>query len=446
MELPTQFKAKYQRLLGDQFPAFLQSFAEAPQHGFRLNPLKPPANPAVDQSRSIPNVHDGYYGKVDGKSPAHQSGYVYSQEPSAMLVAEAVAPKPGERVLDLCAAPGGKSTQLAGLMQNQGLLVANEIDRGRAKVLVENLERFGVWNPLILNERPDRLSPAFPAYFDKILVDAPCSGEGMFRKNPTATTYWDTDYPAACAVRQREILQEAVKMLKPGGQLVYSTCTFAPEEDEQIIAWLLDQYPLELVALDKSAGMSDGRPEWANGNPDLQRALRLFPQSFAGDGHFIAKLQSTATGKPVKIRGQRSNVAGAERKEWQQFVAQNLTDFKAGSLLQFGEQLYSFNPEIPDLQGLRVMRPGTPLGTLKKHRIEPSYGLAMVLRPEQAQRTLTISYDQWQQYVHGDTFSTDAELPKGWYLLLYQQMPVGFGKVVNGTVKNFFPKGLRFQV
>ncbi|USS87181.1 RsmF rRNA methyltransferase first C-terminal domain-containing protein [Fructilactobacillus cliffordii] len=445
MELPAAFKTKYERLLGDQFPAFLQSFTDTPQHGFRINPLKSPAQLDVDTSHPIPGIQHGYYGKVSGKSPEHQSGYVYNQEPSAMLVAEAVNPQPGERVLDLCAAPGGKSTQLAGIMQNQGLLVANEINRSRAKVLVENLERFGVWNPLILNETPEHLSKAFPAYFDKILVDAPCSGEGMFRKNPEATTYWNEEYPAECALRQRDILTEAVKMLKPGGQLIYSTCTFAPEEDEQIIAWLLDEYALEMIPLEKQAGMSSGQPAWANGNPELQDAVRLFPQLFAGDGHFIAKLQSTETAKPTKIRKQEASASGAERKEWQQFAEQNLTNFQAGSLLRFKEQLYSFNPEIPALNGLKVMRPGTPLGTLKKNRIEPSYGLAMVLNPEQVQRTIALSDDQWQKYVHGDIFATDQIQAKGWALLVYHQMPVGFGKVVNGTVKNFFPKGLRFQ-
>ncbi|USS88601.1 RsmF rRNA methyltransferase first C-terminal domain-containing protein [Fructilactobacillus hinvesii] len=445
MELPTSFKAKYQKLLGDQFPAFLQSFADAPQHGFRINPLKSPATLSVDTSRPIPGLDHAYYGKVAGKTPEHQSGYVYNQEPSAMLVAKVVNPQPGERVLDLCAAPGGKSTQLAGMMQNQGLLVANEINRGRAKILVENLERFGVLNPLILNETPAHLSKAFPGYFDKILVDAPCSGEGMFRKNPEATTYWNPNYPMECAVRQREILMEAVKMLKPGGQLIYSTCTFAPEEDEQIIAWLLENYPLQMVPLPKQKGMSSGQPNWADGNENLQDAIRLFPHLFAGDGHFIAKLQSTATTTPSKIKKQAANATGAERKEWQQFTKDNLLNFPVGSLLRFKEQLYSFNPAIPNLKGLRVMRPGTPLGTLRKKRIEPSYGLAMILRPEQAQRTLAISYEQWQQYVHGDTFATNSTAAKGWTLLLYQQMPVGFGKVVNGTVKNFFPKGLRFQ-
>ncbi|EKK20955.1 tRNA and rRNA cytosine-C5-methylase [Fructilactobacillus florum 8D] len=447
MQLPPAFISKYQALLGAEAIPFLDSFQAPAVHGFRINPLKPPANLTIDLSHPIPTVPNGYYGKVAGKTPEHQSGYVYSQEPSAMQVAQVVNPQAGERVLDLCAAPGGKSTQLAGMLNNSGLLVANEIDRSRAKVLVENLERAGVWNPLILNEDPDSLARHFPRYFDKILVDAPCSGEGMFRKNPQAMKYWSLDYPAACAVRQRTILPAALKMLKPGGELVYSTCTFAPEEDEQIIAWLLKEFPLKVVPITKTAGMEDGRPAWANQNPALADTVRLFPQNLPGDGHFIAKLRyepTDAAGSLIKT--QRSNVAGELRKWWQQLVSTEFTVDPATNLLSFGKTLYSYHPDIPDLQQLKVMRPGTPVANIKKQRLEPAYGLALALKPQSVQKRLTLTRAEWQIYVHGDTLSVDPKLPKGWYLLDCQGMPIGFGKVVQGTLKNFFPKGLRFQI
>ncbi|NDR76565.1 RsmF rRNA methyltransferase first C-terminal domain-containing protein [Fructilactobacillus sanfranciscensis] len=445
MELPEKFKSKYKRLLGEEYENFIKSFDEEADHGFRINRLKPKANLQINTKEPIEYVDNGFIGKIDGKSAEHQSGYIYSQEPSAMFVAQVADPKPGEKILDLCAAPGGKSTQLASLMNNQGLLVSNEIDRGRAKILVENIERFGVKNPLILNEDPANLSKHFKKYFDKILIDAPCSGEGMFRKNHDATNYWSEDYPKECATLQREIVKKAVKMLKPGGQIIYSTCTFAPEEDEQIIAWLVDNYNFKILPIEKFKGMSSGRPAWANGNPDLSKTVRLFPHLFRGDGHFVAKLQSLDDGKIGKIKYQRSNVSGNLKKDWEKFNYDNFVNFDPHPLLKFGETLYSFNPEIPDLNGLKVMRPGTPLGQIKKNRIEPAYGLALEINPEHVKNKLNITRDEWKLYVHGDTIPTDSNLEKGWYLLICDGMSIGFGKVVSGTIKNFFPKGLRFK-
>ncbi len=211
-----------------------------------------------------------------------------------MFVGETVHPVEGDRVLDLSAAPGGKTTHLGSFLNNTGLLVSNEIMPKRAKVLSENVERFGLTNTLVLNETPEVIAKHFPAYFDKVVVDAPCSGEGMFRKDPEAVAYWSLDYPKECADRQRTILAEAVKTIKPGGELVYSTCTFAPEEDEQIIAWLLETYPqFEVVPIDKPAGIVDGHPEWANNDPALAGTARLFPHLMKGEGHFVAKLRLT---------------------------------------------------------------------------------------------------------------------------------------------------------
>lgn len=447
MQLPEDFKNKYHDLLGDDYQSFIDSFDDDSYNAFRTNPLKPKADVHLDRSRPIAYTENGYYGKVSGKTVEHQSGYVYSQEPSAMYVAEVANPTPGDKVLDLCAAPGGKSTHLAGLMQNKGLLVSNEIDRGRAKVLVENLERFGVFDPLILNEDPKTLSKHFPRYFDKILIDAPCSGEGMFRKNHEATKYWSKDYPRECAIRQKEIVAEAIKMLKPGGQLIYSTCTFAPEEDEQIIAWILDNYDFKTLPIKKYDGMVSGKPEWADGNEALKNTIRLFPHLFKGDGHFIAKLQSLSSGKSKKIKHQTGNASTEVRREWEEFCKRNFqNDFYPHHLLEFGKMLSSFNPEIPNLNGLKVMRPGTPLGMIKKNRIEPAYALALAINPHDVKNVIEIDDNQWDRYVHGDTITVDAKLKKGWYLIQCRSMNIGFGKVVNGTLKNFFPKGLRFKV
>lgn len=453
LELPTAFIDKYRHLMGDQADAFLAALQKESYSGFRINPLKD-GQPQVTINQAqgkVASVPTGYYGKVDGHSLDHVTGWVYSQEPSAMNVGEVVDPQPGERVLDLCAAPGGKSTHLIAKMADRGLLVANEIFRKRAKVLASNLERWGTANTVVTNEDPAKLSEQFPAFFDRILVDAPCSGEGMFRKDPTAIEYWHPEYPAECANRQRKILASAMKMLKPGGILVYSTCTFAPEEDEQNIAWLLDHYDdLSVMALTPAEGMDSGRPEWANNNPALTGTLRLFPHHYRGEGHFIAKLKRAGETAPVKTKRRRKNKHQQNRhaverdekllfNQWCQEVGWQPNKLK---LLKFGHELWALPQDLNQVDGLNVMSPGLHLGTLKKKRFEPALALALYLQPGQV-RQLNISLDEWQQYVHGDVITSTAT-GKGWYQLVCQGHACGWGRLVNGSIKNFFPKGLRF--
>lgn len=454
MDLPVAFENKYRRLLGDEAKDFLASFDEPSTSGFRSNPLKngQPQVTIGQSSGPVPYVLNGYYGTVNGKSLDHVTGWIYSQEPSAMFVGEVVDPQPGEKVLDLCAAPGGKSTHLIAKMQDQGLLVANEIFAKRAQVLASNLERWGTKNTVVLNERPDTLEKQFPAFFDRILVDAPCSGEGMFRKEPAGIEYWNEDYPAECANRQRKILQSAMKMLKAGGVLVYSTCTFAPEEDEQNIAWLLKEYPaLQMVSVEKTPGMDDGRPEWADDNPELTKAVRLFPHHIKGEGHFIAKLQLTEQSvTPVKKKrhkkGHRNSnqISKEDRQLFEKWRSTYLPNCEFENLIKFGDQLFAVPEQMQDVSDLHVQTPGLHLGTFKKNRFEPALALALALQPTQMINHLNITEEQWRKYVHGDTFNVDANISNGWYLLVCAGHSTGFGKLVNGTVKNFFPKGLRF--
>lgn len=457
MQLPVDFKKKYEKLLGDQAEAFLASFDNPVQKGFRINPLKYHGHlheHAMQQS--VGYSAWGYFGKVRGKTIDHQSGLVYSQEPSAMLVGELAHPKPGQKVLDLCAAPGGKTTYLASFMDQQGLLVSNEINRGRAKILAENVERFGIQNAVILNESPDRMEDRFANYFDVIVVDAPCSGEGMFRKDPAAMEYWNKDYPSECANRQREILKSAMKMLAPKGTLVYSTCTFAPEEDEQIISWLLDNYEnLALVDVPKQDDMDAGRPEWADVNPELTKAVRLFPHHFQGEGHFMAKLvnhgMETPTEKPraKKKKKQSSNSKSLNKtqvKLWETFAKAFLKDsnyFDLAHLMVQKDRLY-YQSERLDLEGLRYIKPGLELGEFKKNRFEPSQSLLMALPVDEFQQVVKITAEEWRQYVHGDVLSTTTA-GKGWIAVAVDDTVVGPGKLVQGTVKNFYPKGLRMN-
>ncbi|CAM3243442.1 RsmF rRNA methyltransferase first C-terminal domain-containing protein [Lactiplantibacillus plajomi] len=447
MQLPAEFMTKYERLLGDQAAAFFAAFDAPVEKGFRVNPAKA-VTPAmrVKMTSAVSYSPIGYYGRVNGNAMEHLAGAVYSQEPSAMTVGEVARPQLNERVLDLCAAPGGKTTHLLSYLRQTGLLVTNEINPKRVTALGDNVERYGALNTVITNATPAALAKELAGFFDRILVDAPCSGEGMFRKDPAAMQYWTSDYPAECATRQREILTEAVKMLKPGGYLIYSTCTFAPEEDEQMMAWLLKTYPqLKLEPIEKTAGMVDGRPEWADGNPELKKAARLFPHLMRGEGHFIAKLVNTdeTTVKPQKTV--RDNLTPAQRQLWQQFLtSQGVTAIPNVALQAHGEQLYAVPAMMPVTRKLKVFRPGTQLGTFKKKRFEPSYALALASDSLDWPQ-LAIDHEQWQRYVHGETFQlTTAVTTNGFRVLSCDGLPVGFGKAVGATVKNFFPKGLRF--
>ncbi|KRL00069.1 RsmB/NOP family class I SAM-dependent RNA methyltransferase [Liquorilactobacillus capillatus] len=458
MNLPEGFISKYQEILGAEAPAFFESLAGEVNKGFRLNTLRENATEVnLDLSHPLAYVPTGYYGSVSGRSLEHQTGYVYSQEPSAMYVGEVAEVVPGERVLDLCAAPGGKSTQVAAKLAGEGLLVANEIDRKRAGILAENIERVGAANVVILNEDPHTLAQKLPGFFDKILVDAPCSGEGMFRKNPQAIAYWHPNYAAECAQRQRKILADAVKMLRPGGQLIYSTCTFAPEEDEQIVAWLLQQYNyFKVVPLKKWSGMDSGRPDLANGDPHLSGTVRLFPHHFKGEGHFIAKLQDQRPQEERKEKRKKKakqkvlrSLVSSERTLWTAFeesMFNNETQLSLKNLTCWGEHLY-WSPEgSPNLDGLRFLRPGLELGVFKKKRFEPSYALALYLGTERAIWKISLTHEEWESYVQGNTIPyNDAAYANGWYLLCCENKSFSFGKLVNGTIKNFFPKGLRLH-
>lgn len=455
MQLPSAFKTKYQQLLGNEASAFLAALNEQSLSGFRVNPLKDalPQETISQADGKVPYVPTGYYGQVNGKSLDHVTGWVYSQEPSAMCVGEVVNPQPGERVLDLCAAPGGKSTHLISLMKDQGLLVANEIFRKRALILAENLERWGTRNTVVMNESPEKLEKQFPKFFDRILIDAPCSGEGMFRKEPAGIEYWNSDYPAECANRQRKIIASAIRMLKPGGILVYSTCTFAPEEDEQNASWILENYPaMQMEEVKAFPGMDHGRPEWADGNPELAKAIRLFPHHIKGEGHFIAKFRygTPVVEKPLRKKRRKKKHASSysltrnQQELFNDFRDTVIPDYQPTRLVLFGEQLYDLPVGIDKIDDLNILRPGLHLGTFKKRRFEPSLALALALKPTEVKKTLELSEEQWRQYVHGDTITIDKELASGWYLLVCNNHSCGFGKLVQRTVKNFYPKGLRF--
>ena len=434
MRFPTGFEEKYQRLLGKEAASFFSTFDQEPISAFRTNPLK---EGQVTFSNPIPGTKWGYYGKVSGKSSEHVTGLIYSQEPAAQMVAQVAHPHEGMRVLDLAAAPGGKSTHLLSYLNNTGLLVSNEINNKRSKILVENIERFGARNVLVTNESAERLAKVFSSFFDLIVLDAPCSGEGMFRKQPDAMDYWSLDYPAQCAALQREILEDAVKMLANGGELVYSTCTWAPEENEEIVAWLLDEFPLELVDIPKLNGMTPGI--------DYPETARMYPHHFKGEGQFVAKFRFVGEHKLPKLKPVRSNLTADQRSLWQIFQKEHLKVDLKGDLQTFGDQLYLLPLGLPDLSKVKIARNGLHLGTFKKKRFEPSFALGLALQPSEVKNKLELSQQDFEVYVGGETLQIKEPLPNGWYQLLIHGNGLGFAKLANQTLKNYFPKGLRFR-
>ncbi|GAA4716791.1 RsmB/NOP family class I SAM-dependent RNA methyltransferase [Brevibacillus fulvus] len=469
IQLPQPFINRMQALLPDTFAEFLDSYQQPAAHGLRVNPLKLEAATlqriAPFPLEPIPWCPTGFAypdGVRPGKHPYHAAGLYYLQEPSAMAVAETLAVQADERVLDLCAAPGGKTTQLAGAMKGQGLLIANEIHPARAKALSENIERMGITNAIVFNETPEHLASLFPQFFDKILVDAPCSGEGMFRKLPEAIADWSEGKVAECHRMQTDILAAAAMMLKPGGTLVYSTCTFAPLENEQTIADFLADHPeFELVPIEQARWFSSGRPEWATPERgELRLTARLWPHQLTGEGHFIAKLRkaeqaAAAAGRETPGRQKQKKAAKQQSglKEavslWRKFAEELIPSLGAHlhddhAFLLFGEQLYYSPAPWLDLSGMKVTRPGYHLGTWKKNRFEPAHALALAVPVQAVNRTAPFAADDpaLLSYLKGETITRAGE--DGWTLVTVDGYAIGWGKQAGGQLKNHYPKGLRW--
>ena len=427
--LPVEFLKRMEKLLGEEYPAFLESLERPRAVALRFNPLKgrQPSLPFVMQS--VPWEPMGYYYAPEarpGLHPLHEAGVYYLQEASAMAPVTLLDPQPGERVCDLCAAPGGKTTQIAGRMAGEGFLLCNEINPKRAKILSRNIERMGVANALVTNEHPKNLADRFEGFFDRILVDAPCSGEGMFRKEEAAVTDWSVDTVQMCANRQKEILQSAAKLLKPGGRLVYSTCTFAPEENEQTIADFLENHP------DFSAVEMDA-PWFAAGE---NGTFRMWPHKLFGEGHFAAVLQKTAgeEGSPAMEQPQKLP------RQWQDFAKTMQITLPVGKAVLFGTSLYWTPEDMPSLRGIKVMRPGLELGEVKKDRFEPAHALALWLKTAANTEEFPAESYEIKAYMHGETLPSSK---KGWCLVTADGYSMGWGKGDGNVLKNHYPKGLR---
>lgn len=477
--LPEAFLRRMKQMLGEQFPAFLDNFSLGQRyHGLRVNPLKLSASDFslrhgdLFHLTPVPWAPAGFYYEENdrpGKSVLHEAGLYYIQEPSAMSAAEAMDIREDEigegfKVLDLCAAPGGKTTQIAGKMGGKGLLVANEIIPSRAKILSQNIERLGIPNALVLNEAPARLAERYPCAFDRILVDAPCSGEGMYRKNDIAITQWSEENVAHCAQRQDEILDAAAKMLAPGGRLVYSTCTFAPAEDEGSVCRFLEAHPdFSLVDTGLSAYFSSGKADYVDAPvPGLEKTSRIWPHEVNGEGHFVAAFvksqdspdySESFAGQPT---GSQSALSKQQQEIFQGFCRETLSQ-KGNGILQegvfvlFGDELYRLPAATLPVDRIKVVRSGIHVGSFRKNRFEPAHALALALpclpglSVEDFKAAAEISAEDAERYIRGETLCVSA--PKGWMPVVLCEhggrYPLGWGKSDGRMLKNHYPKGLR---
>ena len=452
--LPKAYIDQMKRLLGEAgFFAYEKSLCEPVTRALRVNLLTRPDGTLPCQiegvGEAVPWAKGCYFVTGDarpGLSPLHEGGLFYLQEPSALSAVSVLNPKPYERVLDLCAAPGGKSTQIAGLMQGKGLLVCNEPVSSRAQILSRNIERMGVRNAVVTSALPAQLAPHFEAFFDRILVDAPCSGEGMFRRQPEARDEWSENSPRGCADRQMEILEEAAKMLIPGGAMVYSTCTFNDTENEGVLARFLEIHPEFALEGFELPGLPSGARGYAH----------LYPHEIQGEGHFVSLLRKSADApgaradiqeKPKRAAKPQRGKDGARKKAEPVMAMPDVLakGISFGCLHAAGDSLWALPDGLDDiarLDGVRVLRTGLLLCHMEGKRCEPDHALAMALQPEEAARTAGLSEKQALAYQAGEALDL-GELESGYTLLTHCGVSLGFGKQAGGVMKNHYPKGLR---
>lgn len=480
MNLPIEFEKKMKAFLGNEWDDFLYSYDNNRFQALRFNTLKVQSPEermrilkvlGISPDKKVSWADEAYYFDENvrpGKHPYHEMGLYYIQEPSAMSAAALLAPKPGMRVLDLCAAPGGKSTQLATYLGDSGLLVSNEINTQRSRILSQNIERMGIKNAIVTNEDSFVLASHFPGFFNAIQVDAPCSGEGMFRKLPEAIEQWSMENVAICAARQKEILDNAAVMLKPGGVIVYSTCTFSKEENEDVIEYFLERHP----------------------DFTLEEMERFWPHKVDGEGHFVAKLvrrgsvnelgadydlcedscnkvedtglkADRKTKKNKNSKNRKNETKPALTKENMKLLTEFLDEtisedmaawIKNSRLVMFGEQLYRLPDMEVDIKGLKVQRAGLHIGEFKKQRFEPSHSLALALKLSEAKNVVKLTWDDPQTtgFFNGQSVMLSdeqtAECKKGWALVCVDGYTAGWGKVNGTQVKNHYPKGLRNKI
>ena len=457
MVFPELFEKRMKILLQDDYESFLHGYDFPLRRGLRVNTAKI----ATDDFLSLfahplipsPFAADAFYLDAEhkaGSDPLHHAGAYYMQEPSAASAVSVLAPQAGERILDLCAAPGGKSTQIAPKLGQNGLLWSNEFVPSRARILQQNLERWGYRNYVVSSRDTATLCEGLRDYFDAVLVDAPCSGEGMFRKEPQALTEWSMDNVRLCASRQQEILNNAAKAVKPGGRLVYSTCTFAPEENEGAIDQFLRTHPdfvLEPIHVDWGCpGFSAERirsfcPE-ADNSVDLTRCRRILPQH-GGEGHFVALLRRNGDAVPTINNAYPYPPTDIHRQAAESLYRECFADEPEGCFVTFGDQVRLLPPGLPDCTGLGVLSAGVAVADVCKNRLEPTHSVYVASDGSNCLQRLNFrpADSRLIAFLHGEEIACEGQ--SGWTAVCVAGIPVGFGKASNGKLKNRYPKGLR---
>ena len=445
MNLPLEYMEKMKALLGDEYDEYIASFDAGRFYGLRANTLKISAEELQEKDvftlKNVPWCESGFYYEGEerpAKHPYYHAGLYYLQEPSAMSPAATLPIEEGDVVLDLCAAPGGKTTQLAARLNGTGLLVANDISAGRAKTLLKNVELMGIRNAIVMSETPDKIANRLPEFFDKILVDAPCSGEGMFRKEPDMVKSWDAKMLEFCQTEQAKILEACAPMLKEGGMLLYSTCTFSPEENEKSIGDFLENHPeFELVEIPKENG-------FVKGLDPFEACARLYPHKLQGEGHFLALLRKKETegAKPVPAEDSKWT---KQMDAFADFAKDVLKEMPKGIYKIYGDGLYLLPEGTPKLDKLRVLRTGWMLGTLKKDRFEPSQAFAMGLKKEEVKNVVDfpLEDDRVIRYLKGET--VEGEGKDGWTLVCVDGFPLGWAKMQKGRLKNKYAVSWKWE-
>ncbi|MBQ8947064.1 MAG: RsmF rRNA methyltransferase first C-terminal domain-containing protein [Lachnospiraceae bacterium] len=472
IDLPEEFKEHMHTLLKDEYDAFIGSYSKERTYGLRLNPLKADiGDPASVLNKMgmgymaddpVPWCKEGFYYNKDscpGRSPFHEAGAYYIQEPSAMAVCEALDPHPGELICDLCAAPGGKTTHIAGRMLGRGLLVSNEIIPDRSRILARNVERMGITNCIVTNNPPADLAEAFPGYFDKVCVDAPCSGEGMFRKNPEAIREWSPDSVIQCRNRQLDILDQAAELVREGGMIVYSTCTFEKDENEDVIASFLNMHS-EWQSCSTALNRENESDPGNNSNPGCDR---LWPHKVKGEGHFVARLIKGSSNY-IKIDPRNEVLTGRNDRRSAEQIRFLHTEAlpEAGSTIErlISESMIIENKDhfyaVPDhfnadrFKRIHVLRSGLELAEIDHGRYKPAHALAMAMTGDDLKAGCDLTLDEAYSYLRGETINvsdkTDfplKELNGKWVPVSVNGFSMGWSKLTNGILKNHYPKGLR---
>lgn len=459
MRLPEAFAEKMQRLLKEEYEDYIRCYEEPRYYGLRVNTDK--ISPEEFERicpfpiTPIPWISNGFYydgeKETPSKHPYYFAGLYYLQEPSAMTPASRLPVEPGDKVLDVCAAPGGKATELGARLSGEGVLAANDISNSRAKGLLKNIEVFGIGNMLVLSEEPGKLENYFPEYFDKILIDAPCSGEGMFRKDKKMVKAWEEHGPEYFCNIQKSIILQAARMLKPGGMMLYSTCTFDERENEQVIEHLLNTYPEFVIEeIETYEGFCEGMPQMtATKNPELKKTVRIFPHRMRGEGHYLALVRKGEKQSKPRTERKVSGRKGGKMPEDLELFLENVTRaFEPERLDIHGERVYYMPEGLPDMRGIRFLRTGLLLGELKKNRFEPSQAFAMALKKEEYKKVIDLSPGDGRvtRYLKGETLEVDdlvSTREKGWYLVCVDGYPLGWGKLGGGTLKNKYLPGWR---